>query len=215
LMHTQDDERRRIARMRHETTAQDLAAHKMHLARLNRTASQLSDIERDVLAESIALAEQSMAEIRTLSYLLHPPLLDETGLEATLRWYAAGFAARSGIQVDLDLPEHVQRLPRDTETALFRIVQESLTNIHRHAGSETARIRLRQDEGGLLLQIEDQGEGIPNAVLKDLMSGTGGSGVGIAGMRERMEQLGGRLDMMSAAGGTTICARLPPGTIHP
>ncbi len=148
LMHAQDDERRRIARMLHETTAQDLAALKMHLARLNRTASHLSEPDRSALTDSISLAEQSITEIRTLSYLLHPPFLDEMGLLSALRWYAAGFAERSGITVDLELPESFDRLPLDTETALFRIVQESLINIHRHAGSETARIRLRRDAGG-------------------------------------------------------------------
>jgi signal transduction histidine kinase len=106
-------------------------------------------------------AEQSMTQIRTLSYLLHPPFLDETGLVSALRWYAAGFAERSGIAVDLELPESIERLPLDTETALFRIVQESLINIHRHAGSETARIRLERDAETLVLEIEDRGHGIP------------------------------------------------------
>src|ERR1700681_1755063 len=117
-MHAQDDERRRIATMLHETTAQDLAALKMLLARLNRTADRLGDGERDVLAESISLADQSMTEIRTVSYLLHPPFLDETGLLSALRWYADGFGERSGIKVGLDLPENFERLPVGTETQL-------------------------------------------------------------------------------------------------
>jgi signal transduction histidine kinase len=203
LMNAQDDERRRIARMLHETTAQDLAALKMLLARLNRTADHLSDGERSALTESISLAEQSMTEIRTVSYLLHPPFLDEAGLLSALRWYAGGFAERSGIKVDLDLAESVDRLPLDTETVLFRIVQESLTNIHRHAGSETARIRLRHDADMLVLEVEDRGHGIPTAVLKHIMSGAGGVGVGIAGMTERIEQLGGRLEVTSRDHGTT------------
>ena len=167
LMRAQDDERRRIAQMLHETTAQNLAALKMLLARLNRTSDRLSD-ERTAapLTESISLAEQSMTEIRTLSYLLHPPFLDEAGLLSALRWYAAGFAERSGITVDLDLPESFERLPRDTETALFRIVQESLINIHRHAGSETARIRLQRDAETLVLEIDDRGRGIPNGLAR-------------------------------------------------
>ena len=209
LMRAQDDERRRIARMLHETTAQDLAALKMLLARLNRTADRLSDSERSALTESMSLAEQSMTEIRTLSYLLHPPFLDEMGLLSALRWYAAGFAERSGIQVDLALPERFERLPLDTETALFRIVQESLTNIHRHAGSETARIRLRRDAETLVLEIEDRGHGIPNASLKHIMSGAGVLGVGVAGMGERVEQLGGRLEITSGDHGTTVRVRLP------
>jgi PAS domain S-box-containing protein len=210
LMQVQDDERRRIAQLLHETTAQDLAALKMHLARLNRTVS-LSEIDRSALTESIWLAEQSMTEIRTLSYLLHPPFLDEAGLLSALRWYAAGFAERSGIAVDLELPEHFERPPRDTETALFRIVQESLINIHRHAGSETARIRLRCDAETLELDIEDRGRGIPHASLTRIMCGAGVAGVGIASMSERIEQLGGRLEITSDDRGTTVRARLPLG----
>ena len=210
LMHAQDDERRRIATMLHESIGQDLAALKMLLARLNRTAVRLSDDERDALTESISLAEQSMTEIRTVSYLLHPPFLDEAGLLSALRWYAGGFAERSGIKVDVDLPESFERLPLDTETVLFRIVQESLTNIHRHAKSETARIRLRRDAETLALEIEDQGHGIPSDSLKHITSGAGG--VGIASMTERIEQLGGRLEITSSDHrgiGTTVRVWLP------
>jgi PAS domain S-box-containing protein len=209
LMRAQDDERRRIAQMLHETTAQDLAALKMHLARLHRTATHLNETDRAALAESISLAEQSITEIRTLSYLLHPPFLDETGLLSALRWYAAGFAERSGINVNLELPESFERLPLDTETALFRIVQESLINIHRHAGSESARIRLRRAAETLVLEIEDQGHGIPTDSLKQIMRGRGAVGVGIAGMGERIEQLGGRLEITSSNQGTTVRAGLP------
>jgi signal transduction histidine kinase len=209
LMRAQDDERRRIAQMLHETTAQNLAGLKMLIARLNRTSGRLSDSERSALTESMSLAEQSMTEVRTLSYLLHPPLLDEAGLLSALRWYAAGFADRSGIEVDLDLPASFERLPRDTETALFRIVQESLFNIHRHAGSQTARIRLQRDAETLVLEIDDRGHGIPDGSLEQIMSGGGGVGVGIAGMSERMEQLGGSLEITSGDHGTTVRARLP------
>src|SRR5712691_9218100 len=209
LMHTQDDERRRIATMLHETTAQDLVALKMLLGRLNRAADRFNDGERNALTQSISLVDQSITEIRTVSYLLHPPLLDETGLVSALRWYAVGFAERSGIKVDLDLPESFERLPLETETVLFRIVQEALTNIHRHAGSETARIRLRRDAGMLVLAIEDRGHGIPNASLKHITSGGGAGGVGIAGMRERIEQLGGLLEITTSDHGTTVRVRLP------
>jgi len=211
LMHEQDDERRRIAQLLHETTAQDLAALKMHLARVSRTASHLSDVDRAALTESISLAEQSITEIRTLSYLLHPPFLDEMGLLSALRWYVGGFAERSGITVDLELPEQFDRLPRDTETALFRIVQESLINIHRHAESETARIRLQHAARTLVLEIEDWGRGIPKASLEQFTSGEGVVGVGIAGMSERIERLGGRLELTSSAGGTTVRVRVPLG----
>jgi signal transduction histidine kinase len=216
LMHAQDDERRRIGTMLHETTAQDLAAVKMLLARVNRTAS-VSEEERDALTKSIALAEQSMTEIRILSYLLHPPFLDEAGLVAALRWYAGGFAKRSGIRVDLDLPEKFERLPRDTETVLFRIVQESLTNIHRHADSKTARIRIEGDAQTLVLEIEDSGRGIPAAALKHITSGAG-RGVGIASMIERVEQLGGRLEFISSdhgRTGTIVRVRLGPREATP
>jgi signal transduction histidine kinase len=209
LMHAQDEERRRIARMLHETTAQDLAGLKMLLARLNRTAGGLGDGERSALTESISLAERSMTQIRTLSYLLHPPFLDEMGLLSALRWYAAGFAERSGIKLDVELPERFERLPLDTETALFRIVQESLINIHRHAGSKTARILLRRDAESLVLEIQDRGHGIPKASLQHITSRGGVAGVGIAGMGERIEQLGGRFEIKSGDGGTTVRARLP------
>jgi signal transduction histidine kinase len=202
LLHARDDERRRIATMLHETSAQDLAALKMLLTRLNRAVDRLTDSERSALSESISLAEQSIAGIRTASYLLHPPVLDDVGLLPALRWYAEGFAERSDIKVDLDLPEDLERLPLDTETVLIRIVQESLTNIHRHSGSQTASIRLRRDPELLVLEIQDRGRGIPHASLKHITSG-GGAGVGIASMSERIEQLGGRLEVTSSDQGTT------------
>jgi PAS domain S-box-containing protein len=214
LMHAQDDERRRIAQMLHETTAQDLAAMKMLLARVNRTAGDLSEGERVALAESISLAEQAMSEVRTLSYLLHPPFLDEAGLVSAVRWYVAGFTQRSGIKVELDLPDNFERLALDTETALFRIVQESLINIHRHAGSETAQIRLQRNGKAIVLEIEDRGRGIPRAALTNITSGGGSAGVGIPGMSERIEQLGGSLEITShdhGPTGTAVRVRLPLG----
>jgi PAS domain S-box-containing protein len=209
LMRAQDDERRRIAQLLHETTAQNLAALKMLLARVTRAGDVASDEGRAAIAESIVLADQSMTEIRTLSYLLHPPFLDEAGLLSALRWYGAGFADRSGIKVDLDLPDSFARLPLDTETALFRVVQESLINIHRHARSRTARIQLRRDADTLVLEIADQGRGISKASLEDLRRGKGAVGVGIAGMSERIEQLGGRLEITSDGRGTAVIVRLP------
>jgi signal transduction histidine kinase len=209
LLQAQDDERRRIAQMLHETTAQDLAGLKMLLARLNRTADRLNEDERTALTESIALADRSITQIRTLSYVLHPPLLDEAGLLSALRWYVAGFADRSGLDVDLDLPRTFERLPLDTETTLFRIVQESLTNIHRHAGSLTAHIRLRLNPDGLMLEISDGGHGIPQATLERLARRGAVVGVGIAGMIQRIEQLGGHLEITSNAHGTTVRVRVP------
>ncbi len=209
LMRAQDDERRRIAQLLHETTAQNLAALKMLLARLNRSSLELGGSDRDALTDSIALAEQSMTEVRTLSYLLYPPFLDEAGLLTALRWYAAGFAERGDIKVDLDLPDSLERLPLDTETALFRVVQEALINIHRHAESDTARIRLRRDADTLTLEIEDRGHGIASASLDLITRGGGALGVGIAGMSERLQQLGGRLEITSGERGTAVRAVLP------
>ena len=209
LMRAQDDERRRIAQMLHETTAQDLAALKMQLARLTRTEAGLSDDDRAALAESIELAERSMTGIRTLSYLLHPPFLDEAGLLSAVRWYAEGFAGRSGVRVDLDLPATFERLPQDVETALFRVVQEALINIHRHAASPGALIRVRNGTSGLTLEIEDHGRGLPPELMAQLPSGGGALGVGVAGMRERLQQLGGTLEIESSERGTVVRARVP------
>ena len=209
LIRAQDDERRRIAQLLHETTAQDLAALKMHLARLMRTDLGLSSADRDALAASIDLAERSMSGIRTLSYLLYPPFLDEAGLLSALRWYAAGFAKRSGIKVDLDLPSTFTRLPQDVATTLFRVIQEALLNIHHHADSPTALIRLRLDHERLLLEIVDHGRGMPRTAIAQLPAGAGATGVGVAGMRERLQQIGGTFDIESSDRGTTVRVRLP------
>jgi len=209
LMHAQDDERRRIARMLHETTAQDLAALKMLLGRLNRTADCLSDADHALLAEGVELAERSMSGIRTLSYLLHPPFLDEAGLLSAIRWYVDGFAERSGIAVDLDLPPEFDRLPRDVETTLFRVVQEALINIHRHAYSPTAGIHLKTCGERLTLEVSDRGRGMSPALVSRLMAGGGALGVGIAGMRERLKQLDGTLEIESSDRGTVVRAAIP------
>ena len=207
LLRAQDDERRRIAQLLHETTAQDLAALKMHLARLK--GAGLSDADRAALAESIELADRSMSGVRTLSYVLHPPFLDEAGLLSALRWYVSGFAERSRIDVSLDLPEKLDRLPRETETALFRVVQEALLNIHHHADSPTAAIRLRTDTHRLTLEIEDHGRGMPPALMAELPAGGVALGVGVAGMRERLQQLGGALEIQSSDRGTTVRVQIP------
>lgn len=210
LMRAQDDERRRIAQMLHETTAQDLAALKMLLARISRTVgSTMPDADRAALTESIELAERSMSGIRTLSYLLHPPFLDETGLVPALRWYAEGFAKRSGIVIDLNLPASFERLDQNVETALFRVVQEALINVHRHAGSSRASIRLHRSGDGLTLEVEDAGRGMPASVVEQLPAGGGALGVGVAGMRERLQQLGGTLDVTSGERGTIVRAHVP------
>jgi signal transduction histidine kinase len=208
LIHAQDEERRRIARQLHETTAQDLVALKMNCAQLTRT-DWASDAGRALLAESIAVVERSLCEIRTLSYLLYPPLLDEAGLASALRWYVSGFTQRSGIRVELDVPDDLQRLAAETEGTLFRIVQESLINIHRHAGSATAAVRICTTSESLMLEVQDDGRGMPPVVLKRLANSHGALGVGIAGMRERVSQLDGELQIESSDRGTTIRAIVP------
>ena len=210
LMRAQADERRRIAQVLHETAAQDLAALKMLLARLTRTVgAALSEQDRAILAESIDLADRSIGGVRTLSYLLHPPFLDDTGLVSALRWYAEGFARRSGIAVDLELPSAFERLDQDVETALFRVVQEALINVHRHSASSRATIRLRCTEEGVTLEVADIGSGMPADLLGHLPAGGGTLGVGVTGMRERLQQLGGALEIESGDGGTTVRARVP------
>jgi two-component system NarL family sensor kinase len=162
---------------------------------------------KQAIVESLALAERSSHEIRTLSYLLHPPLLDELGLMSALRSYTTGFTQRSGIQVELKTDD-IGRLPRDIEITLFRIVQEALTNVHRHSGSQRAEIRVIRDPREVHLHVSDDGRGVPPEKL-DLISEGASVGVGIAGMRERARQLGGHLKVGSSTGGTTITAILP------
>jgi signal transduction histidine kinase len=207
LMQLQDDERRRIARELHDSVGQMLAALGMNLAtvgadieRLTKTANTVND--------SAALVQELSQEVRTISHLLHPPLLDEAGLAAALRWYIDGFAQRSKIRVDLEIPADLERLARESETAIFRTVQECLTNIHRHSGSPTARIRIVVSDSQVCVEVEDRGKGIPPEKQFE-MALAGTPGVGIRGMRERLRQLGGRLEVHSEGKGTLIVARLP------
>ena len=207
LMQLQDDERRRIARELHDSVGQMLAALGMNLAavgsdieRLTKTASTVND--------SAALVQELSREVRTISHLLHPPLLDEAGLASALHWYVEGFAERSKVKVDLEIPKDFERLGRESETAIFRTVQECLTNIHRHSESPTARIRIAASDGYVCVEVEDRGKGIPPKKQFEMAS-TGTPGVGIRGMRERLRQLGGSLDIHSNGKGTLIVARLP------
>ena len=211
LLRVQDEERRRLARELHETTAQDLAAVKMSLAALERLRPAPTEERQAVISEIGDLVQRALTDVRTTSYLLHPPLLDEAGLASALRWYVEGFTRRSGIRVDITQAEDLVRLPSEWETALFRVVQESLINIHRHANSPTASVRLRRVGDTLELEIEDKGRGMTDAHDVEPFGG-GELGVGIAGMRERMQQLGGRLEILTAETGTTVRAILPLGT---
>ena len=203
LLRVQDEERRRLARELHDSTAQSLAALAVNLSLLNNHVTNLSEEKRTaLLADGLDLAETIGRELRTHAYLLHPPLLDERGLPAALRWLAEGFSARSGIAVDLDLAPHLSRLPEQVELTVFRVVQESLSNIHRHAKSRTARITLGQKGTMVLLEVRDAGTGLPKAP-EDCI------GVGIAGMRERVAQLGGTLQLETSPAGTTVAALIP------
>lgn len=210
LLHLQDEERRRIARELHDTTAQNLAAIRLLLSRLARSDGS-DPASREPLDEALALTDASIHEVRTLSYLLHPPMIEEGGLLPALRWYVQGFEERSGIRVALDLPAELDRLPGELETSLFRIVQESLTNIQRHSGSAVAAIRLELCADALCLTIADEGRGMPRH-LRDALAILGATGVGIAGMRERARELGGTLQIESTETGTTVRVTLPlPG----
>jgi signal transduction histidine kinase len=207
LLQLQDDERRRIARELHDSVGQMLAALGMNLAavgtdieRLTKTANTVND--------SAALVQELSKEVRTISHLLHPPLLDEAGLASALRWYIEGFAQRSKIRVDLEFPADFRRLSRESETAIFRTVQECLTNIHRHSESPTATIRIAASDSHVRVEVEDRGKGMPPEKQFE-MAATGIPGVGIRGMRERLRQLGGSLDIQSSGKGTLIVARLP------
>jgi PAS domain S-box-containing protein len=211
LFRLQDDERRRIARELHDGTAQNLFAISINLAKLDQLDETQKEEMHKLIAECVSLGDESLQEIRTLSYLLHPPLLDQAGLVSALQWYAQGFSKRSGIYVDV-FAEPIDRLPADFELALFRIVQESLTNVRRHSGSETASIRLENRSDEIFLEIRDKGRGL--AASKNGNDSTTSEeliemGVGIPGMQQRLRQLGGRLEIDTNNDGTTITAVVP------
>jgi signal transduction histidine kinase/ABC-type uncharacterized transport system substrate-binding protein len=208
LLRAQDDERRRIARDLHDVTAQNLAAIKADLTLASSSLATLDVRTREAVIESMSLCDQVIQELRTLSYLLHPPLLDEAGLVAAVQWYVRGFIQRSGIQIKVEVSDPIGRLPSELEMALFRVIQEALTNIHRHSGSHSAVITISKDPGYVVVCIRDEGRGI----LELRSNGNGvieSPGVGILGMRERLRQLGGHLEIESSAQGTTVTASAP------
>jgi signal transduction histidine kinase len=208
LMTLQDEERRRIARDLHDTTGQTLAAIKMTVALLQQIAASAPELPR-LVDELNALTDEALQEVRTTSYLLHPPLLDEAGIASAARWFVEGFAKRSGIQVHCDIPEKTGRPPRDCELVLFRVLQESLRNVHRHSGASAASITFRLDTNQLRLEVGDNGSGIPEERLQRFNAMGGSAGVGIAGMRERVRELGGRFDIHSGKTGTVVSVTLP------
>jgi signal transduction histidine kinase len=213
LMQLQDEERRRIARELHDSAGQSLTALALNLSNLGTEIERLTKSAKTV-SDSVVIVNDMSRDIRTISYLLHPPLLDEAGLASALRWYIRGFTERSGIKVELGLPEDFERLPRDVETAIFRLVQECLTNIHRHSESPTATIGIVHANGEVRIEVRDQGKGIaPDKKLELLSAGT--PGVGIRGMRERLRQLGGTMEINSAGNGsgTQVVVQLPVGNV--
>src|ERR1700682_1116756 len=200
LLKVQDEERRRVARDLHDSTGQTLTALKMSVASLEQKLKQNQGTS-DLLSEIAALADQALQEIRTTSYLLHPPLLDEAGFTSAAQWYVDGFGMRSGIKVRLDVASKRERLPLTIETALFRVLQESLTNVHRHSGALEVSIRFQYQAETVLLEIRDCGRGIPPELLTRLRAASSETGVGLAGMRERLNELNGKLEIESDAHG--------------
>ena len=208
LIRARDEERRNIARDLHESVGQTLAAVKMTLGRLRETLPESNEQAQVLLRSAVDLAADAVREIRTISYLMHPPLLDEAGLASALRWYAKGFAERSGISVQINVSEDFGRHSQELETTVFRIVQEALTNVHRYSGSRTASIRLDRKDGSVVAEVSDDGCGLP--APSSVFGWNGSLGVGILGMRERVNQLKGTFDMESAPGkGTALRVTLP------
>jgi PAS domain S-box-containing protein len=206
LLQMQDQERRRIARELHDSIGQLLVAMALSLGTVQREEHKLSAEAARAVEDGTALVDEISKEIRTISHLLHPPLLDEVGLASALQWYIDGFAERSKIKTTVNIPETLDRLPEDQEIAIFRAVQECLTNVHRHSGSASCSVTITQDEKELRVEIRDTGRGIPKG--KEL-SLAGSGGVGYRGMQERLRQLGGSLEIESSGSGTIVRATLP------
>jgi signal transduction histidine kinase len=206
LLQSQDEERRRFGRDLHDSIGQYLTIIKMSLDAMSELGRDLDRPE--LLSRCLNAVDECLKETRTISYLLHPPLLDEAGFEAAARWYIDGFAQRGGIQAKLNFPEKMDRLPRSVELVLFRILQESLTNVHRHSGSPTVEVGIERDADVVTLAVKDAGRGIPNQVLEQFRE-SGTAGVGLAGMRERVVDLGGELRVQSNSQGTLLHATIP------
>ncbi len=211
LLQVQDEERRRIARELHDGVGQLLTAVGMNISVIQKEKDQLSPDAAQRITENSALIQQASADIRTVSYLLHPPLLDEVGLQSALQWYVDGFTERSKIAVKLELPSDLNRMPQDYELCLFRIAQECLTNIHRHAECSSALVRLSKSQGNVVLEVCDDGRGISQDVQAMIGSGRT-AGVGLRGMRERAALLGGTFAIESNGHGACVRVTLPPTT---
>jgi PAS domain S-box-containing protein len=209
LLRLQDEERRRIARDLHDSTGQDLVALATTLSQLHASIPSSSRKLRKLASQCQALADRCIRDVRTLSYLLHPPMLDEAGLEDAIRHYAGGFTERTGIEVELEISPRLGRLKPHVELALFRVVQESLTNIQRHSGSPKGRIRVERDPGKFTVEISDKGSGISGGLPRRNGKMPFGLGVGIPSMHERVALIGGQLDIESSSSGTTVRVTIP------
>jgi len=209
LLHSQDEERRKIARDLHDTTGQDLVALATTLSQLRDTIPSAKRTWRKLASQCQVMAERSLREVRTLSYLLHPPMLDASGLEDALRHFVDGFGRRTGIEVDLEISSHFGRLSEDLELGLFRVVQESLTNIQRHSGSFTAKLQLSRNPGRILLQVSDTGRGMCSSDPEQDAAPHLRLGVGIQSMEERVRQVGGQLEIESSSSGTIVRVTVP------
>jgi PAS domain S-box-containing protein len=209
LLRSQDEERRRIARDLHDSTGQDLVALATTLSQLHASIPSSARKLRKLGSECQALADQCIRDVRTLSYLLHPPMLDEAGLEDAIRHYASGFTERTGIEVELEISRRLGRMKPDAEMALFRVVQECLTNIQRHSGSLQAKIRMDRGPGKISLEISDKGSGISGNLRRWNGKLSLGLGVGIPSMHERVKLLGGQLNIESGTSGTTVRVTIP------
>jgi signal transduction histidine kinase len=207
LLQVQDDERRKMARDLHDVTGQELAVAVMMLDGLKKTVAANEDARKS-LTEATDLLRRVESEIRTLSYVLHPPLLDEMGLRSALSWFIDGFTKRTAIEVEVQGSEDYPRAAKEIEIALFRVIQESLSNVMRHSGSRKAWVRLSAKDGSLHVEVEDRGKGIKSSA-KGERSKTGASGVGIQSMRGRVEPFGGNLEVRTGSKGTTVIATIP------
>jgi signal transduction histidine kinase len=207
LLQAQDEERRRIARDLHDGIGQIFAALKMELHQLARTDSR-SQQDAAILSSSVALVDEGLKQSRTISYLLHPPMLDEVGFAAAAKWLVEGFSQRSKIAVSLEIPDNL-KLPKELELTLFRVLQESLTNVHRHSGSNKADVVVAASARRVTMTITDYGKGIAEATLENFRSSKSPSGVGLAGMRGRVADMDGNLEVQSANQGTVVRVTIP------
>ena len=210
LLSLRDEERKRLARELHDSVGQMLAAMNMNQALIQAESTALTPRGNTAVLENARWIAEINSEIRTISHLLHPPLLDEVGLTSALGWYVDGLAERAGMRINLEICSEIRRLPGEQELAIFRVVQECLTNVHRHSGSKTAAVRVLDSVECIRVEVQDQGKGISREKLDQLRSAS--SGVGLRGMRERARQFGGNLEISSNLHGTLVVTTFPKST---